>query len=73
MGLTIDLNNFELVLGGEYVKYYAVNRINSPIAPFGISNKPLTLHEAREVLKTAIEGDSKNKYHIEEAKLHINI
>lgn len=72
MSYKIDLSRFELVLGGEYIKYYAVNLINSPIAPFGISGKPLTLHEAKEALKTAIEGDPKNKYHIEEVKLHIS-
>lgn len=47
MSYSIDISPFQRVLGGDYIKYYAVNSTSCPVTSFGITSKPATLLEAK--------------------------
>lgn len=47
MSYSIDISPFQRVLGGDYIKYHAVNSTSCPVIPFRVTRKPLTLLEAK--------------------------
>ena len=57
---------------GDYIKYYAVNNVISPIAPFGIGGQPLTLTDAKQLYNQLKAENPSAVYAIDEAKLHIS-
>ena len=67
-----DLSKFAKVLGGDYIQYYAVNNILTPIAPFGIGGQPLTLDDAKQLYNQLKAKNPNVIYSIDEAKLHIS-
>lgn len=67
-----DLSKFARVMGGDYIQYYAVNNVLSPVAPFGIGGQPLTLDEAKQLYNDLKKQNPCVIYGIDEAKLHIS-
>lgn len=67
-----NIENLERVLGGEYIKYYAVNNALAPVAPFGIGGQPLTLDDAKHLYNQLKAKNPNVIYSIDEAKLHIS-
>lgn len=69
---TPDLSQFDRVLAGEYIQYYAVNRIDKPIAPFGMTGEPLTLEQAKALYARLKQQHKDTAFCINECKLHIS-
>lgn len=67
-----NIENLERVLGGDYIKYYAVNNALAPVAPFGIGGQPLTLDDAKHLYNQLKAKNPNVIYSIDEAKLHIS-
>lgn len=67
-----DLSKFAKVLGGDYIQYYAVNNVLTPVAPFGIGGQPLTLDEAKQLYNDLKKQNPNVVYSIDETKLHIS-
>lgn len=68
----LDLSQFDRVLAGEYIQYYAVNRIACPKAPYGLTDEPLTLEQAKALYARLKQKHKDMDFCISQCCLHIS-
>lgn len=66
-----DLGDFERVLDGDYIQYYAVNQIGNPVAPFGVAGRPLTLEKAQQICLALQADQPQHGWQVEQCTVHI--
>ncbi|WP_434353565.1 hypothetical protein VH441_00610 [Psychrobacter sp. HD31] len=66
-----DLSDFECVLDGDYIQYYAVNQTGNPVAPFGVTGIPLTLEQAKQTCLALQADKPQYGWQVEQCTIHI--